>query len=142
MACFYSFPLSTIRSMTQLEFVEKLALQLMANSIGESPVNGEVASSSAAAEPKPFGFAMQQKPTRCKSCSERSSIRCANCEETYCAVYWTSEKKKRARESNQPLEQARKRGCMAKHAATCKLTAHRDDGTKSGKKPKRRHKIR
>ena len=134
-----TFPLNPIRSMTQLQFVEKLALQLMTNSIGESSEDGEEASSSAAAEPKPFDFAMQQKQTRCKSCGARSTIQCANCEETYCAVYWTSENKKRARESNQALEQARKRGCIAKHAATCKLTAHGDDGKKSGKKPNRRH---
>jgi len=118
MACYHSFPLNHIRPMTQLEFVEKLALQLMTNSIGESSEDCEEASSSAAAEPKPFDFSMQQKPTRCKSYGERSSIQCADCEETYCAVYWTSEKKKRARELNQPLEQARNRGCMAKHAAT------------------------
>jgi hypothetical protein len=65
--------------MTQLQFVEKLALQLMTNSIGESSEDGEEASSSAAAEPKPFDFAMQQKQTRCKSCGARSTIQCANC---------------------------------------------------------------
>ena len=65
MACFHSFPLNPIRSMTQLEYVEKLALQLMTNSIGESSANDEGTNSSAAAEPKPFDFAMQQKPTHC-----------------------------------------------------------------------------
>ena len=113
MACFHSPPLNSIRSMAQIEFVEKLALQLTTSTIGESSEDVEEASSSAAAELKPFDFAMQQKPMRCKSCGERSSIYCANCEETNCAVYWASEKKKRARKSNRPLEQARKRGCMA-----------------------------
>ena len=43
---FVTFPLNPIRSMTQLQFVEKLALQLMTNSIGESSEDGEEASSS------------------------------------------------------------------------------------------------